>query len=137
MAVFEVGSLKAGLLLEFEASVGAVATFPGDTRFKGKVLGGSFESAGPIISAYASHTLECMFYGLLAPQMTTEAEVFLLDAVGSPLEVREKIWHKCPRRTCMFAQQARSITFGGDRKSAYGSCTTAVRYSANTATYLS
>ena len=85
MAVFEVGSLKPGMLLEFEAFVGAVATFPGDSRFKGKVLGDSFESASPIVSAYASHTLEYMFYGFLAPQMTTEAEVLLLDAVGSPL----------------------------------------------------
>ena len=76
--MFQVGSLRLGLLVEFEASVGAVATFSGETRFKGKVLRGSFESAGPIISAYASHTLECMFYGLLAPQMTTEAEVLPL-----------------------------------------------------------
>ena len=98
------------VFFEVEASVGAVATFPGETRFKGKVLRDSFERAGPTISAYASQTLECMFYCLLAPQMTTEAEVLLLDAMRSPLDVRKRIWHKCPRRACMFAQQARSIT---------------------------
>ena len=104
VAVFETGSLRPGPLFVFEE------TFPGERRFKGKLLRGSFASAGPIISTYASHTREGMFYSLLAPQMTTEAEVLLLDAVGSPQEVRKSIWHKCLRRTCMFAQQARSIT---------------------------
>ena len=69
------GSLRPRISVEIEASVGAVAAFPGETRFKGIVFRGSFESAGPIISAHASHTLYCMVYSLLAPQMTTEAEV--------------------------------------------------------------
>ena len=90
MEVFEVGSLRPGLLVEFEASVGAVATFPGETRLRGKVLRCSFENAGPIISAFASHTLECIFYGLLAPQMTTEAEVLPPGCSEIPTGSQEK-----------------------------------------------
>ena len=84
------GSLRPGLLFELEAFVGAVASLPGETRFKGEMLRGRVESADPIISAIASHTLEYMFYDLLAPQMTTEAEVLLMDAVASPLGSQEK-----------------------------------------------
>ena len=85
MALLVVGSRRPKLLF-----FGAVATFPGETRFKGTAFRGSFESAGPIISAYASHTLECMSYHLFAPQTATAAEVLLLDARESPTGSQEK-----------------------------------------------
>ena len=88
--MLEVGRLRPRISVQFEASVGAVAAFPGEIRFKGKVFRVSSESAGPIVSAHASHALERMFYGLLAPQMRTEAEVVPMDAVGIPTGIQEK-----------------------------------------------